>query len=59
MDEKKVRLSLRNINKVFYTGKEEFEAVKDVSLDVYDNEFLVLLGPGHCGKSVLLNIMDG
>lgn len=59
MDEKKVRLSLRNINKVFYTGKEEFEAVEDVSLDVYDNEFLVLLGPGHCGKSVLLNIMDG
>jgi len=31
----------------------------NVSLDVYDNEFLVLLGPGHCGKTVFLNIMAG
>lgn len=30
-----------------------------MSLDVYDNEFLVLLGPGHCGKTVFLNIMAG
>lgn len=59
MDGKKIRLSLKHVNKKFYTKSEVFEAVKDVSLDVYDNEFLVVLGPGHCGKSVLLNIMDG
>lgn len=59
MDGKKISLCLKNINKKFYTKKEVFEAVKDVSLEVYDNEFLVLLGPGRCGKSVLLNIMAG
>ena len=31
----------------------------DVSLDVYDNEFLVILGPGRCGKTVLLNMIAG
>jgi energy-coupling factor transporter ATP-binding protein EcfA2 len=35
------------------------DAVTYISLDVYDNEFLVILGPGHCGKSVLLNIIGG
>ena len=33
--------------------------VEKVSFDVYDNEFLVLLGPGRCGKSVLLNLIGG
>jgi NitT/TauT family transport system ATP-binding protein/sulfonate transport system ATP-binding protein len=35
------------------------DAVTNISLDVYDNEFLVILGPGHCGKSVLLNMIAG
>ncbi len=32
---------------------------KDVSFDVNDGEFLVILGPGRCGKTVLLNIIAG
>ncbi|MGI6026694.1 MAG: ABC transporter ATP-binding protein [Candidatus Scatomorpha sp.] len=43
-----------------FQGKDGSTLVVDnVSLDVYDNEFLVLLGPGHCGKTVFLNIMAG
>ncbi|PWM23131.1 MAG: ABC transporter, partial [Oscillospiraceae bacterium] len=38
---------------------EVFDAVSDVSIDVYENEFLTILGPGQCGKSVLLNIIAG
>lgn len=54
------RLSIRNVSKVFTRqSKPTFKAVDDVSLDVKDNEFLVLLGPGHCGKTVLLNIVAG
>lgn len=59
MGEKKVKLHLENLSKSYETGEGEFRAVDGVSLDVYDNEFLVLLGPGHCGKTVLLNMVAG
>ncbi len=55
-----IRLSLSHVTKSFQNrNKERSIAVNDVSLDVYDNEFLVLLGPGRCGKSVLLNMITG
>jgi NitT/TauT family transport system ATP-binding protein/sulfonate transport system ATP-binding protein len=56
---KKVRLRLEHISQSYVVKNEVRGAVDDISLDVYDNEFLVILGPGHCGKSVLLNIIAG
>jgi len=50
---------LRNISKTFPVKNKNFEVVKNINLDVYDNEFLVLLGPGLCGKTVLLNMIGG
>lgn len=59
MGQEKVRLHIDSLRKEFQ-GKDGSTLVVDiVSLDVYDNEFLVLLGPGHCGKTVFLNIMAG
>ena len=58
-DKYRVKMSLRNISKSYYSRKETQEAVRDVSFDVMENEFLVLLGPGQCGKTVLLNIIAG
>jgi len=55
--EKKVEIV--NISKTFYDKKGYFTAVDGISFDVYDGEFLVLLGPGRCGKSVLLNMLAG
>ena len=52
-------LKMNNVSKSFYGRNKVFEAVNDVSLSVRENEFLVLLGPGQCGKSVLLNIISG
>lgn len=52
-------LKLNHVSKSFYGRNKVFEAVNDVSLEVRENEFLVLLGPGQCGKSVLLNIVSG
>ena len=47
MDDKvKNVLSLKNVSKSFYGRNRVFEAVNNVSLDVRENEFLVLLGPG-------------
>ena len=55
-----IRLTIDHISKAFPVGKNEaLKVIDDLSFDVADNEFLVLLGPGHCGKSVTLNIVAG
>ena len=54
-----VQVRLENISRSFVSRKTIFEAVNHVSIDVYKNEFLVLLGPGQCGKTVLLNMVSG
>lgn len=59
MDKKKVKLRLENISQSYVVNNEVRDAISNISLEVYDNEFLVILGPGHCGKSVLLNIIAG
>lgn len=59
MDGQKEKLSLKNISQSYILNNSAFDAVKDVNFDVYDNEFLVILGPGYCGKTVLLNIISG
>jgi NitT/TauT family transport system ATP-binding protein len=57
--QEKVRLHIDSLRKEFQGKDGSTLVVDNVSLDVYDNEFLVLLGPGHCGKTVFLNIMAG
>ncbi len=47
---------LKNINKVFDGGTQ---AVFDVSLDIKDKEFIVLVGPSGCGKSTTLRMIAG
>ncbi len=60
MDDKKVILSIKSISKSFEeNGGEKLEVVHDINLDVYENEFVVILGPGRCGKSVLMNMIEG
>jgi len=54
-----IRLSIKNIYKTFYSKNEASHIIDNVSFDIYDNEFLILLGPGYCGKTVLLNIISG
>lgn len=48
-------ISLKNVSKSF--GKTE--VLKDITLDVKDKEFMVLLGPSGCGKTTLLNVIAG
>lgn len=56
---RKSKLRLEHISQSYIVKNEVSDAVVDVSLDVYDNEFLVILGPGRCGKTVLLNMIAG
>lgn len=48
-------VSIRQVNKFFGNVR----AVNDVSLDIHDGEFLVLLGPSGCGKTTLLRMIAG
>src|SRR6202048_1571638 len=47
---------MQHITKVYGDG---FPAVNDVSIDVADGEFVILVGPSGCGKSTLLRMIGG
>jgi len=59
MENRKVKLKVENIGKDFFVGEDTFTVIDRISFEVYENEFLVLLGPGLCGKTTLLNIISG
>lgn len=52
-------LRIEQVTKVFQMGEVALEALKDVSLDIHEGEFLVILGPSGSGKSTLLNLIGG
>lgn len=49
----------RNLSKVYMMGEVAVHALRDLDLDIYEREFVVLLGPSGSGKSTLLNILGG
>lgn len=49
----------RKVTKIYYMGEVEVHALQSVDLDLYEGEFVVLLGPSGSGKSTLLNILGG
>ncbi|QIG49734.1 sn-glycerol-3-phosphate ABC transporter ATP-binding protein UgpC [Nordella sp. HKS 07] len=49
-------ISLTNVHKFYPNG---YAAVRDVSLDIRDGEFMILLGPSGCGKSTTLRMIAG
>ena len=52
-------LQIKNISKQYKTGDLIQDALKDVSLNLRDNEFVSILGPSGSGKTTLLNIIGG
>ena len=53
------KVEINNLCKRFTTDKNSIEVLKDVSFKVFENEFLVILGPGGCGKTTLLKTIAG
>lgn len=57
--EEKIILQADHVAKTFFSNKGDTDAIEDITIDVRENEFLVLLGPGQCGKTTFLNIVAG
>lgn len=57
MAETGCKIKLQSVSKRFAGKNGSTKVLDEISLDVYENEFLVILGPGQCGKTVLLNII--
>lgn len=50
-------LELLDIRKSYYLGNQELPVLKGITLDIYKNEYVALMGPSGSGKSTLMNIL--
>ena len=53
-------IELRDVGKTYAPGTPRaVRALRNVSLEIHDNEFFTLLGPSGCGKTTLLRLIAG
>lgn len=50
-------IHLEHIVKSYFMGRQELQVLKGLSLDIYKNEYVALMGPSGSGKSTLMNII--
>lgn len=50
-------LQLEEIRKSYYLGKQELPVLKGITLEIFKNEYVALMGPSGSGKSTLMNIL--
>jgi putative ABC transport system ATP-binding protein len=50
-------IHLEQIRKSYFMGKQELPVLKGLSLDIFKNEYVALMGPSGSGKSTLMNII--
>lgn len=50
-------IHLEDIQKSYFMGKNELRVLNGISLDIYKNEYVALMGPSGSGKSTLMNII--
>ncbi|MDQ1611943.1 MAG: putative transport system ATP-binding protein [Pyrinomonadaceae bacterium] len=55
----KTILQAENVEKVYRVGSMDVPALRGVSLDLEEGEFLAIMGPSGCGKSTLLHLLGG
>ena len=57
MEEKKIVIEAKNLVKTYGEGEAKTFALNDVSINVYEHDFLVILGGSGSGKSTFLNMI--
>lgn len=58
-EEKEVMVSLRDVRREFESGDQTIKVLNGINLDIYKNEFVVVLGESGCGKTTMMNIIGG
>ena len=54
---KEILISLNNVYKIYNVGGEEVRALDGIDLEIYENEYLAIMGPSGSGKSTLMNMI--
>lgn len=54
-----VSIVVKDLIRVYRTGKSEVIALRGLNLNVKDNEIIAIMGPSGCGKTTLLNLIGG
>lgn len=52
-------IEAKNVGKKYIVGSNEIDALSDMSFDINEGEFVVVLGPSGAGKTTLLNLSGG
>lgn len=52
-------ISVKNVEKIYGSGKQAVTALNNIHLEIRDQEFFTLLGPSGCGKTTLLRLIAG
>lgn len=58
-EKKEVLATLKDVTKEFPSGDGVLKVLKGINLEIYKNEFVVVLGESGCGKSTMMNIVGG
>jgi len=56
---RQVIVSVQSASKIYRMGEVDVPALREATLDIYDGEFLTIVGPSGSGKSTLLNLVGG